>query len=835
MIDNKIFTFVIRQSKFVNLLTISIQNILLMKSFLLFLSITFFCQNLLFAQTGGKAQIKGKVIDALTNEPLSFASIRISNSADNKLITGNITNEKGEFSIPAPYGNFVAEIEYMGYKNLKTAAFSLSKDNSIHDFGTIKLESSANALKEVVVQAEKSTMEMKLDKRVFNVGKDLANAGGSASDILTNIPSVSVDPEGGIKLRGSDNVKILIDGKPSGLVSFKGGAGLQSLQASMIERVEIITNPSARYEAEGMAGIINIILKKDQKQGFNGSFDIITGQPVNYGGAANINYRHKKVNFFVNYSIAYNIRPGRGSIYQERQSGDSTFFLKQNNNGTLTGFNTNIRGGLDYFFNDKNTLTASYLYRRSKARRITNLRYEDYLFTSNNLTGISKRQQDEKETEPNSEYVLSYKKTYAKKGQEFNAEVRFLDNWESSDQLFTQEYFTPSETPITTKSLLQNSLNDEFEKQYLLQIDYVHPIGKEGKFETGARSSFRDMVNDYVVNQKNESGQFVVVPGLKNYFIYNEDIHAAYAILGNKTKKISYQAGVRAEWTNVKTTLRETNEVNPRKYANLFPSVHLSYELPKENALQLSFSRRVRRPFYNDLSPFSTFSDNRNFNSGNPNLNPEFSNVYELGHIKYFNKGSIGSSIYYRDTDNKIERIRQVNASGFATTRPENLLSEQAYGLEFMSQYSPVKWWKLDFNFNLFHANIDGSNIDKTYIRETNSWFVRQTSKFSLPKGLDVQLRANYEAKQKTVQGSRLPLYYFDLSASKDILKGNGTLNFSVLDIFNTRRFRSITEGTNFHNESNFQARKRQFNLTLNYRIKQSKGAGKGKKLELES
>ena len=800
-----------------------------------FFSLLFFCQNLLFAQAGNKVQVKGKIIDIQTNEPLSFASIRISQSTDNKLVTGNISNEKGEFSIPAPYGNFVAEIEYMGYKKLKTGNFSLSKDNQTYDFGTLKLESSANALKEVVIQAEKSTMELSLDKRVFNVGKDLANAGGTASDILTNIPSVSVDPEGGVKLRGSDNVRILIDGKPSGLVSFKGGAGLQSLQASMIERVEIITNPSARYEAEGMAGIINIILKKDQKQGFNGSFDIITGQPVNYGGAANFNYRHKKINFFVNYSLAYNIRPGRGSIFQERQSGDSTFFLKQSNNGTITGFNTNIRGGLDYFLNDKNTITASYLYRRSKAQRTTNLRYEDYLFTSNNLTGISKRQQDEKETEPNSEYVLSYKKTYAKKGQEFNAEIRFLDNWESSNQLFTQQYFTPNEAPITTKSLVQNSLNDEYEKQYLLQVDYVQPIGKEGKFETGARSSFRDMVNDYVVNQKNELGQFVVVPGLKNYFIYNENIHAAYAILGNKTNKISYQAGVRAEWTDVKTTLRETNEINPRKYANLFPSVHLTYELPKENALQLSYSRRVRRPFYNDLSPFSTFSDNRNFNSGNPNLNPEFSNVYELGHIKYFEKGSIGSSVYYRDTDNKIERIRQVNAVGFATTRPENLLSEQAYGLEFTSQYSPFKWWKLDFNFNLFHANIDGSNIDKSYLRETNSWFTRQTSKFSLPKGLDVQLRANYEAKQKTVQGSRLPIYYFDLSASKDILKGNGTLNFSVLDIFNTRRFRSITEGTNFRTESNFQARKRQFNLTLNYRIKQTKGAGKGKKLELES
>ena len=235
------------------------------------------------------------------------------------------------------------------------------------------------------------------------------------------------------------------------------------------------------------------------------------------------------------------------------------------------------------------------------------------------------------------------------------------------------------------------------------------------------------------------------------------------------------------------------------------------------------------------MSPFSTFSDNRNFNSGNPNLNPEFSNVYELGHIKYFDKGSLGSSVYYRDTDNKIERIRLLNSDGFATTRPENLLSEQAYGVEFTSQYSPFKWWKLDFNFNLFHANIDGSNIDVTYLRETNSWFVRQTSKFSLPKGLDLQLRANYEAQQKTVQGIRLPVYYFDLSASKDILKGNGTLNFSILDVFNSRRFRSITEGTNFRTESDFQARRRQFNLTLNYRIKQTKGTGKGKKLELES
>ncbi len=798
------------------------------------LSLLFLNIHMTIAQSEGKGFLKGKVEDSQTGAALSFSSIRIFKSADKTLATGNISAENGEFSIETPYGSFYAEIEYMGYKTLKTPVFVISKEASVHQLGSLKLESSANALDEVVVQAEKSSMELSLDKRIFNVGKDLANAGGSASDILMNIPSVSVDPDGGIKLRGSDNVRILIDGKPSGLVSFKGGGGLQQLQASMIERVEIITNPSARYEAEGMAGIINIVLKKERKEGFNGSVEIITGHPVNYGGAANLNYRHRKVNFFINYSLAYRIQPGIGSIYQEVYNNDTTSILKQNNDGTVEGFNTNIRGGLDYFFSEKSILTASYLYRRSKATRETHIRYEDYLFNLQNFKGTTFRRQDEKETEPNSEYVLSYKRTFDRKGQEFNAEVRFLDNWETSDQLFTQRFESAAGVPDPSKSILQNSLNDEFEKQLLFQVDYVQPIGKEGKFETGLRSSFRDMVNDYVVNNKNSEGQWVPIPGLVNYFIYDENIHAAYGILGNKTNKISYQAGVRAEWTDVKTTLRTTNEVNPRNYFNLFPSAHVSYELPKQNAIQLSYSRRVRRPFYNDLSPFFTFSDSRNFAGGNPDLNPEFSDVFEIGHIKYFEKGSLGSSVYYRDTKGKIERIRTVDEAGNSRTLPQNLNGEKAFGTEFSSQYSPFKWWKLDLNFNFFQAQIDGSNISELYKRQTYSWFVRQTSRFILPKNLDVQLRGNYEAPQKTAQGKRLALYYFDLSASKDILKGKGTLNLNVMDIFNTRVFRSINEGDNFYTEGRSQYRRRQVNLTLNYRINETKSASKAKKLTVE-
>jgi outer membrane receptor protein involved in Fe transport len=378
--------------------------------------------------------------------------------------------------------------------------------------------------------------------------------------------------------------------------------------------------------------------------------------------------------------------------------------------------------------------------------------------------------------------------------------------------------------------VLQKSVNDEFEKQLLFQLDYVKPIAKEGKIEGGLRSSFRDMTNDYIVTQQNSGGGFDPLPGLDNIFLYKENIHAVYGIASNKTNRFSYQAGLRAEWTDVKTVLKETNQENPRSYVNLFPSAHVTLELPSEHALQLSYSRRVRRPFYNDLSPFMTFSDSRNFSSGNPDLNPEFSDVLEVGHIKYFEKGALTSAVYYRDTKGKIDRIRTVDSLGNSITLPQNLRSEKSFGVEFTSNYSPYKWWKLDFNANFFYADIDGSNIVKSYGTSTYSWFVRQTSRFTFPNAFDVQLRGNYEAPQKTAQGKRKSLYYLDFSVTKDVFKGNGTLNLSLLDIFNTRKSRNITEGANFYSESSFQGRRRQLNLTLNYRIKQAKPAAKATK-----
>ena len=764
-------------------------------------------------------RITGTLLDAGKN-PVPFGNAAAYSQKDSSLISGAVSGEDGRFEISIKPGSYFLKITSLSFEE-KIIPEAEVTDKNIN-LGTIILKSSDKLLEEVVIQGEKSAMELSLDKRVFNVGQDLANAGGTATDILRNVPSVAVDVEGNISLRGSNSVRILIDGKPSGLVS-NGGRGLEQLQAGSIERIEVITNPSARYEAEGMSGIINIVLKKERKEGINGSFDLITGHPANYGAAANVNYRRKNLNFFVNYTASYRNVPSRNALYQEFYQDDTTYITVQNSTHRLNGMYNNARGGLDYFFNEKNVLTASYTWRISKGKRYSDFYYKDYLFSTDNLQRLTHRTQDETETEPNSEYALSYKKTFAREGHELSADVRYLDNWESSDQIFTEQSTLPDGSDSGIPDLLQKSLNDETEKQFLLTLDYVHPFGKEGKAEAGLRSSTRDMHNDFSVTEQHMNGSWFELDSLTNNFLYEENIHAVYGIFSNKINKLSYQAGLRAEWTGVTTSLLKTNEVNPREYANLFPSAHLTYELPNENSLQISYSRRVRRPQYNDLSPFMTYSDRRNYFSGNPDLNPEFSDSFEAGHIKYFQNGSLSSSLYYRYTTGKIVRIRRIDRQGFSNFRPENLALENSYGAELMATYNPYKWWRLDGSLNFFQASIDGSNLSDEYKSNTYSGFSRLSSRFTFWEKVDFQLRGNYEAPQKTPQGHRKSLATLNLATNKDVLKGKGTITLTVMDVFNSRRYRSVFEGADFYTEINSQGRLRQLNLTFNYRLNQKK------------
>ncbi|MFT3746830.1 MAG: TonB-dependent receptor [Agriterribacter sp.] len=775
------------------------------------------------AQTKTSFTISGKIIEAAHNTALGFATVSLFKQGDSIAVTAVNTAENGEFSINATAGRYFIEIDFIGYDSYRSPLIHLSADHVNHKLGTIKLTASTKTLDEVLVRAEKSSMQLSLDKKIFNVGKDLANSGGTAADILSNVPSVAVDVDGNVSLRGSNSVRILIDGKPSGLVSIKGGSGLQQLQGSMVDRIEIITNPSARYEAEGMGGIINIILKKEKRDGFNGSFDVIAGYPENFGLAANVNYRRRNLNFFVNYTASYRNAPGKNDQYQEFYRNDSVFISTKNMEHHLKGLYNTARAGLDYYFDDKNILTAAYTYRISKGKRFSDIYYHDYLGTIKDPTAVTYRTQDETETEPNSEYALNFKRIFKREGHELIADIRYLDNWENSDQYFGQDVYKPDGSASGIPYLLQRAVNFETEKQYLAQVDYIQPFGEKGKFETGIRTSFRDMTNNYTVTQREADNSWFEVPGLTNNFVYNENIHALYAIVSNKVKKFSYQLGVRGELTNVTTTLKQTNQVNPRKYANFFPSVHITYELPNGHAVQLSYSRRIRRPQYNDLSPFMTYSDNRNYFSGNPDLNPEFTHSFEIGHIKYLSKFSVSSSLYYRNTKGKIMTVRRVDKDGNTVSLPENLTTENSFGAEFTGSYSPWNWWKIDGSFNFFRAITDGSNLDDEFKSDTYSWLFRLLSRTTVWKNTDIQLRGNYEAPQQTPQGRRKSLATLDFAVSKDIMKNNATLTLNIVDVFNSRKYRSVIEGSNFYIVSNSQGRMRQVNLTFNYRLRQAK------------
>lgn len=767
--------------------------------------------------------ISGRIVDSVTEEALPYATVSLLNVSDSTLVAGSITDEKGAFSLEASPGTYQLRINFMGYASRTLPDIILRSNDGKLQLGDIGIEAQTTDLEEVTVTGEREMVELELDKRVFNVSDDPINAGRTAADILGNLPSVSMDGDGNVSLRGSSNVQILVDGKPSSLVSFDGAEGLRQLQGGLVDNIEIITNPSAKYQADGMAGIINIVLKKERSRGLNGSFDLTVGQPDNLGAAINLNYRKEKLNLFVNYGLIYlNIENPFNTLYQEVYGDDTTFITRQQRTSRQTVWNNNVQLGADYFFDENNILTTSFTYRHAQGTRNTEIEYLDYLNTTENLQSISRRIQDEDEIEPDLEYSLNYQRNFEREDHELTAILSYIDNWEDSDQLYTQKFFDPDGQPSGEADQLQTSLNYETEKQLLLQADYVYPFGKEGKLEAGIRNTLRDITNDFIVSELRE-GVYEPLEGLDNEFFYDENIYAAYFMFSNKIKKFGYQLGLRGEYTDLTTELMETNEVNRRTYFNPFPSVNLSYELNEDNTLQLSYSRRITRPGYNDLTPFITFFDNRNFFSGNPDLDPEYTDSFEAGHVKYFEKASVSSALYYRYTDEKIFRIRDVDENGFSTTQPYNLVDENAYGAEFITTYQPTNWWKADLNLNFFRAMIDGTNLDQTFESDTYTWFGQLNSRFTLWGNIDVQFRANYQAPQITPQGRQLAIAFVDLAITREILNGNGTLTLNVIDVFRSNRDQSIFEGAGFYTRSNSLRQPRTVNLNLNYRLNREK------------
>jgi outer membrane receptor protein involved in Fe transport len=760
--------------------------------------------------------LSGSVLNEQSNA-IPYASIAIRSKSDSTFLRGTATDLDGKFELRLKPGRYTATVSFISYKD-KILEVDLSSGDA--SLGTIKLEPKTELLDEAVIKGEKSYMELKLDRRVYNVGKDPNNVGRNAQEILETVPSVEVDVDGTVSLRGSSNVRILIDGKPSGLTGISTQDALRQLPGNLIEKIEVVTNASAKYDAEGEAGIINIVLKKDKRAGLNGTFEVNAGFPHNYGGSANINYRKGKINFFTSIGAQYRERPGQGKSYQQFFLEDTTFAYERLREQTRGGISGNGRFGVDYFINDKTNLTASGMYSRSWNDNTSAIKYID--FDENGLvTQEVNRTEDEIESKQNIEANLNFRRTFKTKEQVLTADARWFlsEDYEDGDLIEIGPDY----------SLNQITDNKENERNWLFQTDYIHPFNDKVRLETGLKATLRKIDNKYTVAQMDDTSDvFTTLSKFDNNFIFVENVYAAYVIASGKIKRFSLQGGVRAEYSDVTTELVKTAEKNNRRYISFFPSAHFSYEFASNNSLQLSYSRRISRPRFRELIPFFSLTDNRNFYSGNPNVNPVFTHSVEFGHLKTWDKGTLLSSIYYRHRDGVVERISRSDSTGLINTFPVNLSTEDAAGLELSFSYNLFKWWRTSVNTNAFYSITNGDFDGQSFYAETFSATGRFTSKWTVWKKLDIQTSVMYRAPRNTSQGRSLSMYSWDAGMSIDILKGNGTVTFSAKDILNSRRRRWEIDTPTLVSTNDFQWRARQFVLSFTYRLNQKKKRDRG-------
>ena len=792
-----------------------------------FLILAFFLITVIgFAQPGAgapKIYITGKVIEKISKQPLEYATITFLLPNSPKPIAGGITNVTGDFNIEIKPGVYDIKIEFISFKSSDIKQKSLTKSTNI---GVISLDEDAAQLNEVIVRAEKTSVEIKLDKKVYNVGSDLMVKGGTVSDVLDNIPSVSVDVEGNISLRGNENVRVLIDGRPSNAINIS--EALRLIPADAIEKVEVITNPSARYDAEGGGGLLNIILKKGKNQGFNGTIIATAGDPRNYGLSGTLNYKSKSFNLFT--TQGYNDRNNPGNAITDTDYLNSADQITRSvdeariNDRLSKGYNGSF--GFEWFLNEKTSWTNSINYRKSNGDNIDNVFQNN--FNANGTFDYTRNRINREGSDDESvEFASNYIKNFKKDGHKLTIDGSFSLSNELDDAVITDTDTRSNQVTFDT------TLNDQKQSRNLIQADYVLPFGKSSQFEAGYRGDFLEILTDFNV-QTNGIAQ----PQFTNVLQYKEKVNALYTQYGVKFDKISLLVGMRFEDSNINVNQLATNDFNTKKYNNFFPSAFLTYELSDASSASVSYSRRVQRPRGRFLNPFNNLSSNINIFVGNPDLDPAFTDALDFGYIKRWKKLTFNTSLYLNKTTDAFQFARRdsgdtVNGIPVTISTPFNLGTEYRAGFEFTLNYSPYKWWKLNGNFNFFrnetqgsstYTDFNGDEVIQDFDNIATSWFTRITSKITLPYKIDWQTNATYNAPQDNAQGRSLGVIAANLAFSKDVLKDKGTVSLNVSDVFNSRKRIMETNIPQFINSySEMQWRVRQVNVSFTYRFNKAK------------
>ncbi len=741
---------------------------------------TLFLFVIVFISTNTIAQhkvltITGTLIEDTTSQPVPYATVVLNDSNTNKMITGTTSEDDGTFRMTTSKSNFYVEISFMGFETKTIKKFTIQ--NGTIDLGKIILITDSQSLDEVVVTGEISKTVFQLDKRVFNVGKDISSTGASALEVLNNVPSVNVSIEGEVSLRGSAGVQILINGKPSVLADESSNA-LGTITADMIESIEVITNPSAKYEASGTAGILNIILKKEEKKGWNGSVSVNTGIPDNHSVGLSLNRRTENFNLFAQLGAGYRSLPRDAEATNRNLTNNEVIYSEGTAYRNETFYNLTL--GTDYHINDLNVLTLSgnYAYEIEGQPSRTNFSYFD---SNNNLVSNWERNETTDATNPKYSYELNYKKEFEnneKHSLQFSALGRFFGKDLSS------QFTNTTITGIDTNSNQQTD-TDFKQADYTFKADYTNPISERYTIKTGAQYVLNDVGNDYEVRDF-KNNVYVVNTALTNNFEYNQKVLGVYGTAAYEKDKWGLKVGLRLEQTNLKTLLTNTNQSNEQDFTNFFPTFHTSYKAGENFSLQAGYSRRIFRPRLRDLNPFFNIRNNFNISAGNPNLQPEFTDSYEVTSIYKIGKASLSSSIYHRFTTDVIERVATY-ADNVTYSNPENIGTNSSIGFETNGKLRPNHWLTItgDFNYNYFDRT--GTFETQNFGFTGSQWSSRLGSKIGLPADIDVELTGNYRSGFETVQGNITGYAFLDMGIRKKIFKGKAIVNLGVRDLFASR------------------------------------------------
>jgi outer membrane receptor protein involved in Fe transport len=771
-----------------------------------------------YGESESKGSISGYIKDNETNKGIEYANIAVYSAIDSSVVNGAMADRSGYFLIDGlKSGKYFVDVDFIGYRKKRINKISITQKNKKINLGHLTIEKSITKLNEVEITAEKKLIEYKIDKKVINVGKDIINENGNAVDILENTPSVETDIDGNVSLRGSSSFTVLIDGKPTIL---DGSDALQQIPTSNIEEIEIITNPSAKYDPDGTAGIINVILKKKQEKGMNGIINASVGTYDNYSADGIFNYRLGKINLFAGVDYRNRMRPGGGISKRESYQNDTIYYFDKDMDRSRGRNGYNFKGGIEYDLNKNNFFSIEGEYGKFGFRMVNdanNHSYsdpafsEDYYITDNDFDVA------------NFYYNINafFQHKFKEKGHELSGSLYFSDS-EGDDTEDLLEYITDSDwNKLETDPDKQQSTERDFTKKYRIKLDYIKPVGMNGKFEAGAQARIYNKTSDYKLDLWDyDAGDWVNDASLNNNINFDRQIHSAYTTFSNVYHNFEFMLGFRMEYTDRLITQNVLNENYIVNRFDYFPTIHVSRKITESQQVQASYSRRIDRPREYFLDPFPNFSDQQTMRMGNPELEPEYTDSYELNYQLSLKKGSfISLETYYRQTNNLINRILYIDTNNVMVRTFDNINRDFSIGVELMGNINVFKWWTVNASVNLFNYNIDGEVLEEEVNQTMNTWRANLSQTFKLKTKTSIQLRGSYSAPSITAQGNRAGYYHTSAAIKQSFYDGKLSASFRITDIFGTHRHAFTSSGDNFYIDNDFYGIGQQFSISISYKI----------------